>query len=194
MSRTIWRCIHIVFISTRRYGPLRRHTSSSCGGLQHSGKAFFCPSGKKELFMLFWPIFVIFWCQVVTLVTYSSNHSNFERNPKKPKKSQKKPKKSKNSKNSKNQQRPKNRKNPKKIQKNKNKIQKFIRKNPKISKMVRNPKISKISKNHFKKKIIRKKNLPKKKCHPLSFPILGGQDSPRALQSSLFQNPGGWVL
>ena len=30
-----------------------------------------------------------------------------------------------------------------------------------------------------------------KKCFPLSFPILGGCDSTRALQFSLFQNPGG---
>ena len=30
-----------------------------------------------------------------------------------------------------------------------------------------------------------------KKCYPLSFPILGGRDSTRALQSSPFQNPGG---
>ena len=35
--------------------------------------------------LLFWPIFGIFWCPVVTLVTFSSNLSNFERNPKKPK-------------------------------------------------------------------------------------------------------------
>ena len=32
---------------------------------------------------------------------------------------------------------------------------------------------------------------PKKKCYPLSFPILGGRDSTRALQSSPFKNPGG---
>ena len=31
----------------------------------------------------------------------------------------------------------------------------------------------------------------KKKCYPLSFPILGGRDSTRALQSTPFQNPGG---
>ena len=40
--------------------------------------------------MLFWPIFGIFWCPVVTLVTFSSNLSNFARIPKKPKKSKKK--------------------------------------------------------------------------------------------------------
>ena len=37
---------------TRRYGPLR---------------------AKKELIMLFWPIFGISCCPVVTLVTFSSN-------------------------------------------------------------------------------------------------------------------------
>jgi hypothetical protein len=31
----------------------------------------------------------------------------------------------------------------------------------------------------------------KEKCYPLSFPILGGRDSTRALQSSLFQISGG---
>ena len=31
----------------------------------------------------------------------------------------------------------------------------------------------------------------KKKCHHLSFPILGRRNSTRALQSSPFQNPGG---
>ena len=33
--------------------------------------------------------------------------------------------------------------------------------------------------------------LPKKKCYPLSFPILGGSDLTRALQSSPFQISGG---
>ena len=32
-----------------------------------------------------------------------------------------------------------------------------------------------------------------KKSYPLSFPILGGRDSTRALQSSPLQNPGGVV-
>ena len=31
----------------------------------------------------------------------------------------------------------------------------------------------------------------KKQCYPLSFPILGGSDSTRALQSTPFQNQGG---
>ena len=42
--------------------------------------------GRRQVIMLFWPIFDNFWCPVVTLVTFSSNLSNFERNPKKPKK------------------------------------------------------------------------------------------------------------
>ena len=46
----------------------------------------FLPFGqKKELIILFWTIFVNFWCPVITLVTVSSNLSNFERNPKKKK-------------------------------------------------------------------------------------------------------------
>jgi hypothetical protein len=47
-----------------------------------------------------------------------------------------------------------------------------------------------------KQKIEEKKIAPKKerkKCYPLGFPILGGRDSTRALQSSPFQNPGGVV-
>ena len=35
---------------------------------------------KRELIMLFWPIFGNFWCRVVTLVTFSSNISNLKRN------------------------------------------------------------------------------------------------------------------
>ena len=39
----------------------------------------------------------------------------------------------------------------------------------------------------------KKKNRRKKEkiCYPLSFPILGGRYSTRALQSSPLQNPGG---
>ena len=37
----------------------------------------------------------------------------------------------------------------------------------------------------------KEKNVTGKKCYPLSFPILGGCDLIRALQSSQFQNPGG---
>ena len=48
----------------------------------------------------------------------------------------------------------------------------------------------------FKK--IKKKKMPKKKerkkCYPLSFPILGGRDWNRALQSSPFQISGGVPL
>ena len=55
-------------------------------------------------------------------------------------------------------------------------------------------KSQKISKNNFFFEIIfflKNNFLPKKKCYPLSFPILGGRDSTRALQSSPFQNTGG---
>ena len=70
----------LLFKGTRRYGLLRGPTSSSCGGLWPSAEAFFALRARKELF---WPIFGIFWCPVVTLVTFSSNLSNFKRNPKK---------------------------------------------------------------------------------------------------------------
>ena len=66
----------LVFMKTRRYGPLRGPTSSSCGGLWPLAEAFFALWAKKELFMLFWPIFGNFWCPVVTMVTFSSNHGN----------------------------------------------------------------------------------------------------------------------
>ena len=38
---------------TKRYGPLRGPTSSSCGGLRPSAEACFALRAKKELFMLF---------------------------------------------------------------------------------------------------------------------------------------------
>ena len=48
----------------------------------------------------------------------------------------------------------------------------------------------------FKK--MKKKKMPKKKerkkCYPLSFPILGGSDLTRALQFTPFQTPGGGGL
>ena len=66
---------------TRRYGPLREPTSSSCGGLRPLAEVFFALRAKEELIMLFWAIFGIFWCPVVTLVTFSINLSNFERIP-----------------------------------------------------------------------------------------------------------------
>ena len=80
----------LTFITTRRYGPLRGPTSSSCGGLRPSAEAFFALRAKKGLILLFCPIFGDFWCPVVTLVTFSSNLSNFERNPKNLKKNTKK--------------------------------------------------------------------------------------------------------
>ena len=55
----------------------------ACGGLRPLAEAFFALLSKKELIMLFWPIFCNFWCPVVTLVTFRRNLSNFERNLKK---------------------------------------------------------------------------------------------------------------
>ena len=75
--------------ATRAYFQLLRRASAF-------GRGFFYPSGKKELFMLFCPIFGDFWCSVVTVVTFSSNLNNFERNQKNPRKSKKIQKKSKN--------------------------------------------------------------------------------------------------
>ena len=77
----------LVFTSTRRYGPLRGPTSSSCGELWPSAEAFLALRARKELFMLFCTFFGDFWCSVVTVVTFSSNLNNFERNQKKTKKS-----------------------------------------------------------------------------------------------------------
>ena len=97
---------------TRRYGPLRGPTSSSCRGLRPSAEAFFALQAKKELIInLFWPIFGNYWGPVVTWVTFSNNLSNFERNPKKSKNAKKNPKISKNFNKSKT---PKKSKNPKK--------------------------------------------------------------------------------
>ena len=69
------------FTQTRRYGPLCGPTSSSCGGLRP--RLFFALRAKKELFMLFWPIFRNFWCPVVTMVTFRRNLINFEGKQKK---------------------------------------------------------------------------------------------------------------
>ena len=57
------------FIHTRRYGPLRGPTSSSCGGLRPLAKGFFGPLCKKKNLLCFWANFRQFWCPVVTLVT-----------------------------------------------------------------------------------------------------------------------------
>ena len=91
----------------------------------------FGPSGKKELFMLFWLTLGHFWCSVETSVTFSSNLINFEKNPKNPKKIQKNPKKIKNSKNLKN---PKKSKKSEKIAKKSQKTQKIHKKPKKIGK------------------------------------------------------------
>ena len=109
--------------NTRRYGPLCGPTSSSCGGHRPSAEAFFALRQKKEVVMLFGPIFGNFWCPVVTLVTFSSNISNFERNPKNQKNTKK---------NQKNQKNRKKFTNPKKFKKSR-RIQKKIQKNTKKS-------------------------------------------------------------
>ena len=65
-------------------------------------EAFFALGAKKELIILFWPIFGFFWSPVITLVTFSSNISNNNnkttKSKKKKFKNSKKFKKSKNSK------------------------------------------------------------------------------------------------
>ena len=84
----------------------------------------------------------------------------------------------------------KRQKNPKKIQK----IQKKTPINPKkIQKSIKNKKNPKNVKNGQKSENLKKSQkitFFEKKCYPLSFPILGGRDSTRALQSTPFQNPG----
>ena len=106
-SQTNQLFLHLCITITRRYGPIRGPTSSSCEGLGPATKAFwpFAQKNKNWVFMLFWPIFGNFGCPVVTLVTFSSNLSNLEINPKQNKKIQKKIQKF-----------PKNSENPKKIQ------------------------------------------------------------------------------
>ena len=52
-------------------------------------RVFFCPLGKKEVIMRFWPILGHFLCRVVTLVTYGSNLNIFEKNKNKIKKKSK---------------------------------------------------------------------------------------------------------
>ena len=47
----------------KKYCPLRGPTSSSCGELWPSAEAFLALRAKKELIMLFWPIFGIFGVQ-----------------------------------------------------------------------------------------------------------------------------------
>ena len=59
-----------------RYSALQGLSSSSCGGLWPRPRLF-CPSGKKELFMLFLLILGYFWCSVVTSVFISTNPNNF---------------------------------------------------------------------------------------------------------------------
>ena len=55
---------------TKRYGPLRGPTSSSCGGIRPSADGFFCPSGKKRAY---YAVLAHFWHFFVS----SSNLGNF---------------------------------------------------------------------------------------------------------------------
>ena len=118
----------------------------------------------------------------LTLVTFSSNLSNFERYPPPPKKNQT------------------IFKNPK-MAKKKSKYTKYTKNTRKIQKIQKIPEEINKSINKNKKKIVKKfKNLKKsqksnffssflsgKKIYPLCYPILGGFDSTRALQSGPFQ-------
>ena len=140
--------------------------------------------------MLFWPIFGNLWCSVVTLVTFSSNLSNCERNTKKPKKIKKIQKNWKISKNPKIYKKSKNPKNPKKSKKFQ-KIQK-LKRNPKIHK--KHQKSKKCQNWSITLKIAKNLERSPKKCYPLSFPILEGRNSTKALQSSPFQNPVGGTV
>ena len=49
------------FKSTRRYGPLRGPTSSSCGVIRPSAEGFFCPSCKKRTYYAVLANFRPFW-------------------------------------------------------------------------------------------------------------------------------------
>ena len=146
----------LVLEGTARYAGF---TSSSCGGLRPSAKAFLAFWAKKEVFMLFLSTLDRFWCSVITSVTFSRNISYFEIFLKNPKKIQKYLKISKKF---------QNKKNPKKIQKNwenfkniykKKKIIQKPKKNLKMSKKVQ--KIWKLKKKYIKKS--KKKSYWKKK-------------------------------
>ena len=73
--------------NTRIYGLLL----APAEGFSLRPSLFLSFGQKKGIIMLFYPIFGIFCCLVVTLKTFSSNLSNFEMNPKNPKKSKKHP-------------------------------------------------------------------------------------------------------
>ena len=76
----------------------------------------------------------------------------------------------------------------KKKSKNPYKIQKLSKR---VKKIRKSEKIPKNLKNHFFYFFFIIIFFAEKKCYSLSFPILGGRGSTRALQSSPFQNPGG---
>ena len=73
LIKTVLRDVHRsncpTFSTTTRYGPLRGPTSNSCRGLQPRLLLPFC--AKKDLIMLFWPIFL------ALVLVYSSNLGNF---------------------------------------------------------------------------------------------------------------------
>ena len=61
---------------TARYAGLLLARADGFGLWQ---RAFFGLLAKKDLIMLYWPIFGRFWCLVVTLVTLSNNPNNFKK-------------------------------------------------------------------------------------------------------------------
>ena len=65
--------------NTSRNSPLRRLSSSSCGGLRSMAEVILALRAKKRAF---YTVFAYICYSVVNSVTFSRNHSNFERNPK----------------------------------------------------------------------------------------------------------------
>ena len=65
----VTKCGNEAIRKTRRYSPLGGPTSSSCGELRPSAKAFFALRAKKELFFA---VLAHFWQFLVS----SSNHGN----------------------------------------------------------------------------------------------------------------------
>ena len=65
-------------MTTRRYGPLRGPTSSSCEGLHPLAEVIFALRAKNKIIMLF--------VNFQAILVSSSNLSNFKKNTKSPKK------------------------------------------------------------------------------------------------------------
>ena len=65
-----------VFTQTRRYSPLRRLSSCSCGGLWPLSVAFFCPAGNKKNYVYFFAYFRPFLVFSRNLSTFRSNLCN----------------------------------------------------------------------------------------------------------------------